>query len=340
MNIFITYDYELFLGPETGTVDNCLIRPCARIQEIAKKHNARFVFFVDVLYLLKLKDYSTQSATAKADYEKVSEHIRTIAEEGHDIELHIHPQWFYSAYNKQNNHWEMDFTHYKLDDCPYEDVMVMLKEGVSLLKEITGYNPICYRAGGYSYPIRNDLISLFKQFDVLYDSSVLLHEKSDSVFQFYDYSTVKQSKPFSFSTHNTIKDDYGVFFEFPITTYPFIRLYSSLLEHIDKLVGNRQKGVKVFGDGKGVGFLNPKFNSFKNDSFISRLMRKEYVRASTDGFRSFYLKRLYRVIRLLGKDYMMIIGHPKNQSLYSLNHLDCFLSKIKADDKICTFRDY
>ena len=58
-NIFVTFDYELFFGVQTGTAENCLLDPTNRLIQMAEKYQARFTFFVDVLYLMKLKEYST-----------------------------------------------------------------------------------------------------------------------------------------------------------------------------------------------------------------------------------------------------------------------------------------
>ena len=38
MYIYITFDYEMFLGPNIGSVDKCLIEPTNRIMEIGDKY--------------------------------------------------------------------------------------------------------------------------------------------------------------------------------------------------------------------------------------------------------------------------------------------------------------
>ena len=49
-NILLTFDYELFLGSRSGTVDNCLIIPTSKILEVLKRHGAKAVFFIDTSY--------------------------------------------------------------------------------------------------------------------------------------------------------------------------------------------------------------------------------------------------------------------------------------------------
>ena len=48
MNIYITLDYELFLGPKTGSVDKCLIEPTYNLCKVVSKHGSKMVFFIDV----------------------------------------------------------------------------------------------------------------------------------------------------------------------------------------------------------------------------------------------------------------------------------------------------
>ena len=54
MNIYLTYDYELFFGKSTGTVENWIIQPAKRLPELSKKHSIAMTFFVYVGYIIKL----------------------------------------------------------------------------------------------------------------------------------------------------------------------------------------------------------------------------------------------------------------------------------------------
>lgn len=54
MNIFFTFDYELFLGNLSGSPERCVIRPTEALMRIAATHGVRFVFFVDSGYLARL----------------------------------------------------------------------------------------------------------------------------------------------------------------------------------------------------------------------------------------------------------------------------------------------
>ena len=50
MNLFLTYDYELFFGAPTGTVEKCIIEPTNLLREIANRTGVKMVFFIDAFF--------------------------------------------------------------------------------------------------------------------------------------------------------------------------------------------------------------------------------------------------------------------------------------------------
>jgi hypothetical protein len=102
-NILFTFDYELFLGKRSGTIGNCLISPTLKLLNIFSKHNISGIFFVDVLWLTRLKD--STSISAKTDLQKIVIQLQKIIADGHYLFLHIHPHWLDADYIEQENQW-------------------------------------------------------------------------------------------------------------------------------------------------------------------------------------------------------------------------------------------
>ncbi|MBK7667512.1 MAG: hypothetical protein IPJ32_09355 [Sphingobacteriaceae bacterium] len=51
-NLLFTFDYELFLGKRSGTVENCILKPTDKILELFSKYKVtKAIFFVDTTYL-------------------------------------------------------------------------------------------------------------------------------------------------------------------------------------------------------------------------------------------------------------------------------------------------
>lgn len=51
-NAIITFDYEVFLGRNTGSVFNSVIRPTEEILKVLNRNKAKAIFFVDTTWLL------------------------------------------------------------------------------------------------------------------------------------------------------------------------------------------------------------------------------------------------------------------------------------------------
>ena len=78
MNLFLTFDYELFFGSSTGTVQKCLIEPTNRLLEMARKHKVSMTFFVDIGYIIALERQFNEFSILKMDYDLVVNQIQEI----------------------------------------------------------------------------------------------------------------------------------------------------------------------------------------------------------------------------------------------------------------------
>ena len=50
-NFLLTFDYELFLGSQSGTAQNCLIIPTNKLLALLSETKSNAIFFIDILYL-------------------------------------------------------------------------------------------------------------------------------------------------------------------------------------------------------------------------------------------------------------------------------------------------
>ena len=108
--VLITFDYELFLGNRSGSVDDCLIKPTNQILDVIEKHGERAIFFVDTTHLLTLEKYAEKYDACSNDLETVSAHIASISKRGHEIFPHLHPHWLDAEYLPQTNEWKLTDT--------------------------------------------------------------------------------------------------------------------------------------------------------------------------------------------------------------------------------------
>src|ERR1051326_5985452 len=103
-----TIDYEIY-GDGAGSLRDLVYDPAERLREIFQDSGAKFVVFVEAAEFEKIAAFKTDSAISK-----VEEQIRDFYDDGHEIALHLHPQWCNATY--ENGKWELDYSEYNL--CP------------------------------------------------------------------------------------------------------------------------------------------------------------------------------------------------------------------------------
>ena len=328
MDIVFTLDYELFLNDMTGTVNNCLIKPMQEIQKICNKHNFRFTIFVDAAYLYRLIELKNDCPSLEEDYKTVTENIKWLVGLGHDIQLHIHPQWYYSNYDGKE--WTLDWDHYKLSDMPRDYAFEMFGKSKDLLDSIIGYKTTLFRAGGFS--IQDfDYTACFKQYGIIGDSSVLPKCKVRQKTHSYDYKKLT-AHVYKFTENIELEQENGVFWEFPISISGPVNFIKYLLvkERWESKTENR------WGDGGDKPFpsLIAKFKAKIHSFNIFK-----YPFADIDNQCFFWLDDIYNYSKRY--DYMTILGHPKNISSSSLIYLDEFINRRSLDgDRIITLTEY
>ena len=218
-NLFFTFDYELYLGEKSGGVDKCVLEPTQKLLDIFNPYKIKAIFFVDLTWLLKLKEISKAYPIAQQDYINVTRQIQEIYKRGHYIFPHLHPHWEDGYYIPETNQWRLiRYVTFRLHYLAKEEQEILFEKSVSLLKEILGndYTPVGYRAGGWSIQPFDDFKPLFKKYGIKYDFSVLPGDKYFSNGPHYDFSTITIEEPYTFSEDLTPSNK-GEFVEFPIS---------------------------------------------------------------------------------------------------------------------------
>lgn len=327
--LLLTYDYELFLG-RSGSVDNCLIKPTNELMKVMKNHGAHGTFFVDTVYLLRVKEENY------ADYKKVERQLLDLLTEGHRIELHLHPHWVDANYNSVENQWYFDnFRYYRVGSCPEDLIDSLFAQSVELLSGIcfqvdSNYKPFAYRAGGWCIEPFKAFEKLFKKYGIVVDSSVLPLQVYNDLVQGYDYRSISMNTAYRFSDSPLSPNSNGCFVEIPVTSFK-LSIFNILKHRVNMKLN--KSDYNIMGDGMSSLALNRRSdNSSSLQSLTTKIIAPQWKSLAFEGASYGYPSRYYR-----SSGVYTSITHPKLVSRHSLREMSRVLDLMDSADTIKDF---
>ena len=219
--LIYSFDYELFFGEQSGTVQKTLIEPTDILLDCLDAVHAKGNFFVDYLMFESLE--AINEKRAQDDLLLLKNQIRDIVKRGHRIELHLHPHWKDAKYNSDGTWDYSDFSHYSLSSFDEETIVSMFREGADYLnalarEEIPDYTICAFRAGGWAVQPFDKIRKGFLAAGIKIDSSVAVGMYGSNQYSYFDFTSAPQSESWSFENDVCKEHDGGQFIEIPITT--------------------------------------------------------------------------------------------------------------------------
>ncbi len=328
MNIYITLDYELFFGKNSGTVENCIINPTEKLLKILNLNNIKAVFFVDVGYIVKLEEFKNKYKKLEKDYQLIVNQIKQLSNNGHGVELHIHPHWEDTIYNGER--WVFNASRYKLTDFSQSEILKIVTKYTTTLENISNKKIIAYRAGGWSAQPFKYIGEALAENNIFIDSTVYPKGYYDSKYQKFDFRKASINKTkWSFNEDPAIENVNGKFTEIPISSIKVSPLFfwKFALTKIIKLNKHR-----AFGDGNSIKLSNNKIKEL--------LFKSSYTVASIDGYKSSLLNKCLKYYKKLNisDTNLVLIGHPKAFTPFSINKLKKFIKSNKDKHNFVIFK--
>ena len=310
--LILTFDYELFLGEDSGTAKNSILEPTDKIIKLLKKYDSKAIFFVDTTFLMVLEKFKHK------DLEPILEQLKEIVDIGSSVELHLHPQWLDALPNGEDRWSFKTFDRYRLHSLSKEEIEKVFSDSVDFLKKNIGVNPIVFRAGGWSITPFNRLKDAFLKNGIKIDMSVLpKFYKKELPMHYYDFLDTPQKEYYRFSDNVIKEDNNGEFLEIPVTTF-YMNGYDLAINNII----NKINKEKYFGDGRGLSSSNVRGN------IIKRLFKKNLRKATIEN-QSFYMfkKSLNKIEK---RELLSYVMHPKTLSDTSLKNFEYLVKNYKT----------
>jgi len=192
--LVFTDDWELW-GDASGDPEKLQFRPMRELVRIFNRHGVRASFYAEVMQQLCFRRFQDHHPELKVLADVWDEAVVEAFRQGHDIQLHLHPQWKGATY--EGRRWKISAPWSLLDHDPV-DVRQMLSEGKrylqSLLRPIDpNYNCVAFRAGHWCIAPSRFALPTLAELGFTLDTSVIGGLQYRTIDVSLDYSSVEES---------------------------------------------------------------------------------------------------------------------------------------------------
>jgi hypothetical protein len=183
IHLALTHDWEL-RGDGSGDIEQIQFAPLRRLLEIYKKFGARTTVLPDVLQQLAFRRLQGAHPELKSPADSWDEHVREAFRQGHDIQLHLHPQWLSAEY--ESGRWQLN-GDWSILNYDRDIARTMLADTKSYLESLlrpvdSDYRCVAFRAGALaaapSEHLFRSLAALGIQLDVSIAGGVFVNNQT------------------------------------------------------------------------------------------------------------------------------------------------------------------
>ncbi len=162
-----TIDYEIY-GDGRGSLKDLIYQPARRLKALFDQLGAKLVVFVEAAELEKIETFGTDPAI-----DDVKQQIREFRLDGHEIALHIHPQWCNARY--QDGAWKLDYNEYSLGPLSEQRIDAIVGQSIAYLQNVlraSDFIPRSFRAGNWLLQPSAKIARVLSRHGIKIDSSV------------------------------------------------------------------------------------------------------------------------------------------------------------------------
>lgn len=276
LDLALTLDYELF-GDGSGDIFHDLIEPTNKILTLCDNHNAKLTLFFEVVEYWQLKSEWNNGNTMGYSVDPIiaiEQQIIQAFQNGHDVQLHVHPQWLDSHFNdgwQVSDKWRMADIPLSTDSALILNLEQVLHKGKTTLESLlqpfsADYQCNIFRAGGFNILPSESVIELLNKLNFKMDSSVYPGGYEQNSETCIDFRELNNSIPFWHIENNNVLHQYPLkssqIIEMPIFSLPIRRFKKYDLARLKALLKNRSSVTKTLKSKVASKTLLEKFQYF------------------------------------------------------------------------------
>jgi len=173
IHLALTHDWEL-RGDGSGDPEQIQFAPLRQLLEIYAQAGARTTILPDVMQQLAFRRLEREHSALKALADSWDEQVREAFRQGHDIQLHLHPQWLNADY--EAGRWQMN-GDWSILNYAREVAYAMLAETKQYLEDLlrpvnSTYRCLAFRAGALAAAPSNHLFESLVELGIELDVSI------------------------------------------------------------------------------------------------------------------------------------------------------------------------
>lgn len=307
-----TLDYEIY-GNGEGSLRTHVYEPAKQLMEVFGECGNRFVVFVEVSEFEKIEEHRSDATIGE-----IRGQIKELYQQGFEIGLHIHPQW-YNAERKDGK-WILDYSEHNLCVLARERIVQIVDRSMGYIRNVLGSNdftPLSFRAGNWLFQPALELAKVLSSNGIKVDSSVfkggLQRQRG------LDYRpALTNGYYWRFSADSNTVDPDGELLELPIYTrmVPFWKMVTG------KRIGLQQKGSDGGRSGKG------KLSRFRDFLRFRYPLKLDFCRMSKDEIRNM-TDNIIRKDQQDPKRYRPIVAIGHTKDLVDIPTVEFLLSYLR-----------
>jgi len=174
IQLALTDDWEL-RGDGSGDIEQIQFRAMRELAHLYDSHKIKSTFNVEVMQQLTFRTLQESHPQLKQRADAWEEHVRMVFNRGHDIQLHIHPQW--SRVNFENDQWVLSGDWSLLNYEPAESYKMLSASKAYLEKLLVPLNPnyrcVSFRSGSSAIAPSAFALRQLAELGIVFDMSLV-----------------------------------------------------------------------------------------------------------------------------------------------------------------------
>jgi hypothetical protein len=167
-------DWELS-GTGAGDARELQFKPMRELVRIYNAHGVRGSFNAEMMQQLTFRKFEREHSELKALADEWDAHVLETFRQGHDVQLHIHPQWSQAEYKDGEWHLSGDWSILNYESEEAYRMMLAGKEYLeSLLHTVDSrYRVVSFRSGSWCIAPSPHMLSLLVKLGIVFDMSIV-----------------------------------------------------------------------------------------------------------------------------------------------------------------------